>query len=169
MVEFNLTLKDAATFSIVKLVDAIEGIPETSVWVGVRGERGQHLVNYATVNEYGSADGRVPERSFLRRTVDNYGSQYADELESYLDAQLAGDAQQAEQRLNMLGVRAVSDVQMTITELRHPPNAPSTIRRKGSANPLMDTGRLRQGIDYEVRTELVELGDQLQRVAEVLT
>ena len=50
-----------------------------------------------------------------------------------------------------LGEKVVADVQRKIVALKDPPNAPSTIAKKGSANPLIDTGRLRQSIDFEVR------------------
>ena len=30
------------------------------------------------------------------------------------------------------------------------PNAPSTIRKKGSDKPLIDTGQLRQGVSYKI-------------------
>ena len=31
------------------------------------------------------------------------------------------------------------------------PNAPSTIRKKGSDKPLIDTGRLRQSVNYVIK------------------
>jgi len=37
-----------------------------------------------------------------------------------------------------------------MTALDQPPNAPSTVARKrGSTNPLIDTGQLRRSIDWE--------------------
>jgi hypothetical protein len=39
-----------------------------------------------------------------------------------------------------------------MTTLDSPPNAPATVEAKfGQDNPLIDTGRLRQSIDSEVR------------------
>lgn len=52
--------------------------------------------------------------------------------------------------LEQLGAMAVGEVQKYVTELDTPPNAPSTIRQKGSSNPLINTGALRQSITYEV-------------------
>ncbi|WP_300926980.1 hypothetical protein, partial [Helicobacter rodentium] len=49
-----------------------------------------------------------------------------------------------------VGVLASSDIKATITKLQTPPNAPSTIKQKGSNNPLIDTGLLRAAIDYKV-------------------
>ena len=162
MIEFSLTLKDAVSFSIVRFVEAIQGVPETSVVVGVRGHRGQELIRYAAVNEFGSADGHIPERSYLRSTVDRNGAKYAQLLTEAVEhaVDLSPNAQY--EKLAQLGAIAAGDVQLTITELRSPPNAPSTIRAKGSDNPLIDTGRLRQSIDYEVRTTLVRIGEDVE-------
>ena len=37
-----------------------------------------------------------------------------------------------------------------LTDLKTPPLAESTIRRKGSSNPLIDTGQLRSSITWQV-------------------
>lgn len=52
--------------------------------------------------------------------------------------------------MEALGNVAVGEVQKYVTELDTPPNAPSTIRQKGSSNPLINTGAIRQSITYEV-------------------
>lgn len=126
------------------------------VLVGVRAskgvevtESGASLVTIAAVNEFGSADGRVPERSYLRSTVDENATRYTAELARVIRATL--DRPAALRRgLERVGHVAVSDVQRKITDLRDPPNAPRTVARKGSDNPLIDTGRLRASIDFEV-------------------
>lgn len=52
--------------------------------------------------------------------------------------------------MDALGAVAAGEVQQYITDLDSPPNAPSTVKCKGSSNPLIDTGALRQSITYEV-------------------
>lgn len=49
-----------------------------------------------------------------------------------------------------LGGIAAGAVQQYVIDLKEPPNAPSTIRQKKSANPLVDTGALVRSISYEV-------------------
>ena len=49
-----------------------------------------------------------------------------------------------------LGAKMVADVQEKLTDINSPPNAPATIAKKGSSNPLIDTGGLRQRITYKV-------------------
>lgn len=52
--------------------------------------------------------------------------------------------------LNKLGIVAQGDIQSEITSLRSPPNSAVTIARKGSSNPLIDTGAMRQAVTWVV-------------------
>jgi hypothetical protein len=132
-----------------RFIEAIEGLEESvSVLVGLRGEQGEDLIRYAAANEFGTA--RIPERSFLRSTVDREQTAYVGELTQAIDAYIDQGRDAAIVDLKRLGVRAVGDVQTTIRELREPINKESTVARKGSSNPLIDTGRMRQSIDYVV-------------------
>jgi hypothetical protein len=134
------------------------GIGTKQVLVGVRSKEGAlvpeggdlNLAEIAAVNEFGSDDGHVPERSYLRSTMLEKESEYVDEVGKIVLAAIQG-RQSVDQGLGRLGLRAVRDVQATMRDLDTPPNAPSTIARKGADNPLIDTGRLRQSIDFEIR------------------
>lgn len=128
------------------------------VLVGVRSRDGfktregdsLNLAGIASANEFGTADGRVPERSFLRSTVDENADTYGRMIGRAVLRHLSGQ-EDIDQGLAKLGARAVGDVQAKIVAIDTPPNAPSTVARKGADNPLIDTGRLRQSIDYEIR------------------
>jgi len=50
--------------------------------------------------------------------------------------------------LGRLGEWFKSEIQNKIDILQSPRNAPSTIARKGSANPLIDTGQMKQSIAH---------------------
>lgn len=50
-----------------------------------------------------------------------------------------------------LGVMAVADIQKYMVTATFTPLAPSTIARKGSSKPLIDTGQMRQSITYRVK------------------
>lgn len=127
------------------------------VVVGVRGARGAEvpegadltLAQIAAVNEFGSADGHVPERSFLRSTIDRNKGRYADAMTDMVTRITEGS--DIDHELGLLGVRVAADVVRTINAGVAPPNAPSTIRRKKSDHTLINHGRLRQSIDSEVR------------------
>lgn len=106
------------------------------------------LAQIATVNEFGG--GNVPERSFMRSTFDENRSKYQKRLERFLVQVIDGKID-LDRALGLMGTIVVRDVKVKIRDLRDPPNAPLTIKLKGSSNPLIDTGRMRQSIDFEVR------------------
>lgn len=104
-------------------------------------------VDVAIANEFGTDT--IPERSFLRSTADAQREQIAAFKAREWDRILRGQSTVRE-ALGRLGAWHRGEVQRTITRLREPPNAPSTIRAKGSDNPLIDTGQMRQAVNYEV-------------------
>jgi len=114
------------------------------------------VAEYAAVNEFGSSDGRVPERSFLRSTVDENNAKYIDLMAKGTDKAIeralkgADSGEALRQELGKVGLRAERDVKRKIRDLRDPPNAERTIAEKGSSNPLIDTGRMRQSISHRV-------------------
>lgn len=123
--------------------------------IGVMGDDGYYerggdkpatVVDIATFNEFGTVD--IPARPFLRSTFDEKNKAWTQFTQRLLNLMPAGTT--PEMILDLLGQKAVADVQQKIVDLREPPNAPSTIAQKGSSNPLIDTGRLRQSVSYEV-------------------
>ena len=126
------------------------GMAPVDVFVGVRAESGGELVTIAAVNEFGSADGTIPERSFLRSTVDENRKKYLSALSAAIDKGITYGRAAMVRELGKVGQVAVGDVQRKIRDLDTPPNAPSTVRQKGFDNPLIETGRLRQSIDFKV-------------------
>lgn len=135
-------------------------IGERQVLIGIRSKDGGevpegsplNLAQIAAVNEFGSekVPDHPPERSFLRSTMDVNAKAYATMVGDIIGASLDGRLD-LDKGLGLLGAKAVADVQQTMRDLDTPPNAPSTVARKGDDNPLIDTGRLRQSIDWEIR------------------
>jgi hypothetical protein len=126
----------------------------TKVLVGVPKGSGSYQdgLTYATVlavNNFGSADGLIPPRPALQPAIEKGGPQYQRLAELMIPKVLSG---QMEMRmlLEQMGQLAEGHVKQEITDLRTPPNAASTIANKGSDNPLIDTGALRQSIRYVV-------------------
>ena len=134
------------------------GTPE--LVVGVRGnswtdDEGTPMAAIAAYSEYGTRneDGSVhtPERSYLRSTMAENLDKYMALLGKYVGDE-AHTPDGMRKALARLGLVVVSDVQKKIVSIKDPPNAESTKRaKKGADNPLIDTGRLRQSIDFEVR------------------
>ena len=130
----------------------LDEIKELEVRVGYQAgdaadDRGVDMCAIAAWNELGTSD--MPARPFLRNTADNH----SDELKSFAQAQagqlVSGGS--AESCLNNLGVFAKGLVQEEIGSGSFAANAPSTIRKKGSSTPLIDTGRLRQSVNFVIK------------------
>lgn len=60
--------------------------------------------------------------------------------------------------LEAVGAVAVGEVKQYMTDLKTPPNAASTVRKKGSNNPLIDQGHLRASVTHSVTAEKPEEG-----------
>jgi phage gpG-like protein len=56
------------------------------------------------------------------------------------------DGLNAKQIITRVGLTAEGAIKKYINELNTPPNAASTIRKKGSSNPLVDTGNMRESV-----------------------
>ncbi len=122
---------------------------------------GMTLVELAATHEFGSSDGHVPERSFIRSTLYVRSAQaLAEKIEAAAKLVIAGKLE-AKRALELLGTFAASEIKNTITmnesdgygEYPYPPLADSTIAAKGSSVPLIDTGQLKNSITYAVVTE----------------
>jgi len=149
----TLTDRDTGFEAVLESLRELGGDP--SVYVGVRGQAGQEkpegsdatVVEYAAFNEFGTKN--VPQRSFLRSTADENKRKYGEALANAVGETI--DGKPLRLAFGKVGEMGVRDVQQKIRNLATPPNAPSTIKKKGSSNPLIQTGRLRQSIDWEVR------------------
>ncbi len=110
-----------------------------------------------------SSDGgvHVPERPFLRTTVDEQGKRYADELARGVGRHVDG-TQKIDVTLRRIGLAAVADVQRKIVDgdPDWPEMADSTYDAKsaktragsdGEPRLLIDSGQLRQSIAAEVQ------------------
>ena len=112
-------------------------------------DTGADLIDIATWNEYGTS--RIPQRPFMRTAEKQNGEQWLSLAEGVAEKIIEGKFAE-EQGLEIIGNRMVGDIQKVIGDRSLlAPNAPSTIKRKGSDAPLIDSGNLRQSISFEVR------------------
>lgn len=109
---------------------------------------GTRVVDVAVGNEYGTDN--VPARPFMGLSSADINNQCAPILEQSAGALNNNNTQQYDQLLDAAGNLAAGIVKQQITDLRSPPNAQSTIERKRSSNPLIDTGLMRQTVTYKV-------------------
>lgn len=121
------------------------GVPEGSGSY----EDGLTIATVAAVNNFGSADGRIPARPFLQPPVEEGAPMYRRLAEVMLPRVLSGEMEMRT-LLEQMGNLAEGHVKQYITDLRVPKNADSTIAKKGSDNPLVHDGHLRQSIRYVI-------------------
>ena len=116
------------------------GVPRSS-----NGIRGNAMI--AMVHEFGI---NVPERSFLRSTVLEQADKYARIFATNIPDAIKNGTP-AYEAYSRLGTIAMNDVRLKIASGEFAALAPATIKRKKSSKPLIDTGNLRQSINYEIR------------------
>lgn len=88
-----------------------------------------------------------PERSWLRGWYDLHEEEIKEDLRKVARGAIEGRYTE-ERGLELLGVKYVGQIQQRIAQGINPPNAPSTIARKKSSTPLVDTGQLRSAVTY---------------------
>lgn len=91
----------------------------------------------------------IPERAFLRNGYDEGKKEVLENAEAILGEVLSGNLP-SELLLNQVGEWMASHIRDYATALDSPANHPFTIDRKGSSNPLVDTGDMIGAISYEV-------------------
>lgn len=149
------------------------------VRVGIQGDgkirglgAGIDMVALASVHEFGSLDGRIPQRSFIRSTFDQNKGHYQ-KLINKLAEKVFDDKMTAEQALGLIAQKFIADIKAKILAGIDPPLAEMTIERRtkkirnladnknqtkaakaiahldkhgelpsGSITPLVDTGRM---------------------------
>lgn len=132
----------------------IELYNKKDVMIGVtgttNGERGNAFL--MAIHEYGTQDGRIPERRPIRLTMENNQEKYTRRLQQGIDKVLV-DEMDVMTALNSIGNEVAGDVKITIMNGLTPPLADSTVRARkdNSDTPLYDTGELVNSITYEVR------------------
>ena len=114
---------------------------------------GADMLLVAAANEFGTADGHIPPRPFIRGAFDEKQRALRSTAQRLWNQVLAGTLT-ARQALGLLGEQHQGQVQEYISALQTPANAPSTIRQKSTSagagnSPLEDEGRLRNSIRWE--------------------
>ena len=135
-----------------KLMRELETLKRTQVRVGFRQgeaqeENGVEIVDVAMWNELGTSS--TPSRPFMRDSVDKH----IDAIQDFCmkqGKQVVEGKITAQQCLNAIGVYQKGLVQTEIRDGEFEPNAPSTIKKKGSDHPLIDTGTMRQSVSYVI-------------------
>lgn len=139
-----------------KQLKPINATGPTAVKVGFpKSKASGSSIEKAVFNEFGTRGGAsgggwggpIPERPFMRNAMRNNAAKYKAGLLKAAKGIILGETAMPAV-LNKLGALAQGDIQSEITSLRSPPNSPVTIAIKGSSNPLIDTGEMRQAVTW---------------------
>lgn len=148
----KVNIKDTLTPEGKKFYKMLEELAEKEVRIGfqhgeAQDENGVDICDIAAFNELGTS--KIPSRPFLRDSVDNNEAK----INSFLQkrTQDIANGASAEKILKQIGVFQKGLVQEEIVNGSFVPNSEATIRRKGSSKPLIDTGRMRQSVNYQIK------------------
>jgi hypothetical protein len=137
-----------------ELLKTINSMIKNEVTIGVHGDVGSDIFDRATWNEFGTHDKKgkvlIPERSFIRACFDSEKADINRDMEKIAERVVAGQMK-VKTGLNLLGDATKGRVQEYAIRLSTPANKYSTIKKKGSSNPLVDTGQMIGSIDYKVK------------------
>lgn len=108
---------------------------------------GTSVAMVAAIQEYGAPSRNIPPRPFFRNMIAAESAHWPADVAKLLKAH-DFDAAAA---LGDMGQEISAELQLSINEFTSPGNAPSTIERKGFDHPLIDTGLMRDSVNYRVK------------------
>ena len=116
---------------------------EVGIFEDAKYDDGKPVASIAKLHEFGNL--RVPPRPFFSIAIDKNQGKWGGILKNQFLTN-----QNAELSLSQVGEVVRGDVALSLTTLKSPPNAETTIKKKESSNPLIDTGFLRACINFKV-------------------
>ena len=135
---------------------------ETKVMVGFLRSSGQYkpkagskltamtMAMLGAIHEFGSRDGRIPERSYMRSTMAQLDKKLKRMLKKF-SISVALGRMDKKKALGIVGEFLATAFKDKIQDGVPPANAPGTVARKGSDHTLIDTGQMRDTLDWEVQ------------------
>lgn len=116
------------------------------------GEQALNNAEIGAVHEFGSKSSKIPERSFLRVPVVNELPKEVAKIKAvkFVKVILEQGMKTALQNLGVIGEQVVDKAFETRGYGKWEPNAPFTIAKKGSDQPLIDHAFLRKSITSAV-------------------
>lgn len=153
---------DKVKYDFTKLNKFVKSLSEKKVvQVGIFGKKNTRrdkeeqkiLTNseIGAIHEFGSFSRGIPARSFLRMPISTKGKEILKQIPDVSEQLSEGTGVVV--ILKQLGISCMGIVQMAFASRgfgQWPPNTPATISRKGSSQPLIDTGQLRRSITSRV-------------------
>ena len=139
-VGFNRIVRD------LQKLDGMEVVPGMLKDSG-KSSNGASYVDIATGNEYGTR--RIPSRPFIRISADTNRQAWAKMAQQCVNDVIGGDSPTEAARV--IGHRMVEDIRKVFGDTsKLKANAPSTIKKKGRNEPLVDSGEMRRRVNFRV-------------------
>tara|TARA_R110000868_G_scaffold220188_1_gene471292 strand:- start:1679 stop:2155 length:477 start_codon:yes stop_codon:yes gene_type:complete len=137
----------------VQLEKRLAEIAETQLLVGIpkeamsTEEKGVYLADIADKNNFGSYSEHIPARPFGSTTVPVFKDKIMDFFQKEMADALKGK-RAVKQAFDRVGFVVAGFMKQNLSTGKWAPNAPLTIKLKGSSKPLIDTGEMRRAITW---------------------
>jgi len=107
---------------------------------------GTPVAMIAAIHNYGAPRAGIPARPFFTNMI----AKKSPEWPSAIAGLLAANDYDVELVLDITGQAIAGQLRQEIIDTNAPPLAPSTIRRKGFAKPLIETSNMINSVDHEI-------------------
>lgn len=150
--------RDRGYKKTVKAITKIKDGKEAKITVGIHDDAGGHaagmtVLQVASINEFGGSGGNPPARPFIRSWADQNEGANLDLIRLSQENVVKGQDQQ--QALEQVTAVFVASIRAHITQGIPPPNADSTIARKGSSTPLIDSSQMMGSVKGKVNGKAI--------------
>jgi len=108
---------------------------------------GTPVAMIGAIQEFGAPRAGIPPRPFFRTMI----ARKQHEWGPAVGALMIDHDYDALRVLQLAGEAIAGQLRQSIVDTNAPPLAESTIKRKGFAKPLVDTGHMLNSVDYEVK------------------
>ena len=161
MLSVSVSFKEKKPNFLKKVMERAIGFTETGVAAGFPrgklntphyksdnpGEVGPSIIDVAIKNNYGLG---VPQRDFMTPSAKKWMKFVNESLDQVKEGINTGKID-PEKFLSAMGQKGSDIISKEIIDLDTPPNSPYTIAKKGSSNPLVDTGDMARSTTWELR------------------
>jgi hypothetical protein len=148
----GVTVKDT-DLGYKNIIKGLKGLKKAYTKVGLFGNTGDasnNMAERAAIMEFGTRNGNIPERPFMRQTFkrekDNIVKIMSKNYVKFLDSK--GLMNKAN-ILKKVGQWYTGELKDGITKGTFQSLDPATIKAKGSSQPLIDTGDMRRAINHK--------------------
>lgn len=132
---------------------ALVGVTRSAGDYKKKGEGGSGEITVAQIAAlmcYGSSDGTIPQRDFMTKAIED-NKEKIEKLVIKINQKILEGKLDRDKGLGILCQAIVDMMKTSINSGEFEPNKPSTIRRKKSDKPLVDTKQMANSLDWELK------------------